>query len=133
MPYDPHHAVGVYRKIANETASPRQLEAQLLLKAAANLQAVLDRGCDNPSDLSEAVLYNRRLWIVLIDAVIRNDNRLPLAVRQNILNVGLFVLAETFSLMTRPKSEHLANIIRINRRIAAGLEGNPRKASLEAA
>jgi Flagellar protein FlaF len=42
---------------------------------------------------------------------------------QNILNVGAFVMAETFSLMTRPKPEHLANIIRINRRIAAGLRG----------
>ena len=133
MTLDPHQAVSAYRKVANETASPRQLEARLLLKAAAHLQSVLDGWNDKPSGLSEAVLYNRRLWIVFIDSVTRDDNRLPLAVRQNILNLGGFVLAETFSLMTRPKSEHLANIIRINRQIAAGLEGNPRTASLEAA
>ncbi len=30
-------------------------------------------------------------------------------------------MAETFSLMTAPKQEHLANLIRINRAIAAGL------------
>jgi len=69
------------------------------------------------------VLYNRRLWIVFIDAVIRDDNKLPIPVRQNILNIAGFVIAEIFSLMTRPKPEHLANIIRINRRIAAGLRG----------
>jgi flagellar protein FlaF len=120
MPSNPHHA---YNKTLTETATPRQLEEQFLLKAAATLQRVLDSWTDKPSGLNEAVLYNRRLWIVLIDAAIRDDNKLPIAVRQNILNIGAFVMAETFSLMTRPKPEHLANIIRINRRIAAGLRG----------
>jgi len=87
---------------------------------------------DKPAGLAEAVLYNRRLWIIFIDAVIRDDNRLPLALRQNILNIGAFVMAETFSLMTKPKPEN-ANLIRINRRIAAGLDGNPRAASARAA
>jgi flagellar protein FlaF len=85
-----------------------------LLKAAGHLQRVLDRWTEKPAGLSEAVLYNRRLWIVFIDAVIRDDNRLPLAVRQNLLNLGVFVMAETFSLMTQPKPEHLANLIGIN-------------------
>jgi Flagellar protein FlaF len=35
--------------------------------------------------------------------------------------LGVFVMAETFSLMTAPKQEHLANLIRINRAISAGL------------
>ncbi len=48
---------------------------------------------DKPAGLAEAVLYNRRLWIIFIDAVIRDDNRLPLALRQNILNIGAFVMA----------------------------------------
>jgi hypothetical protein len=38
-----------------------------------------------------------------------------------VLNLGVFVMAETFSLMTAPKPEHLANLIQINRAIAAGL------------
>jgi len=120
MPSNPHHA---YNKTLTETATPRQLEEQFLLKAAATLQRVLDSWTDKPSGLNEAVLYNRRLWIVLIDAVIRDDNKLPIAIRQNVLNIGAFVMAETFSHMTRPKPEHPANIIRINRRIAAGLRG----------
>jgi flagellar protein FlaF len=123
MPSNPHQAVNAYNKALTELATPRQLEARLLLKAAATLQRVLDSWADKPSGLNEAVLYNRRLWIVFIDAVIRDDNKLPIALRQNILNIAAFVMAETFSLMTRPKPEHLANIIRINRRIAAGLRG----------
>ena len=103
----PHQAVSAYCKAARETATPRQLEAELLLKAAANPQRVLDSWTNKPLGLSEALLYNRRLWIVFIDAVIRDDNKLPIAVRQNVLNLGAFVMAETFSLMTKPKPDHL--------------------------
>ena len=55
------------------------------------------------------------------DHVIRDDNKLSISVRQNILNLGIFLMAETFSLMTVPKQDHLANRFRINRAIAAGL------------
>ena len=133
MPGSPQKAISAYSKVATETATPRQLEAQLLLKAASRLQKVLDEWTDGPTGLSEAVLYNRRLWIIFIDAVIRDENKLPIPVRQNLLNLGVFVMAETYSLMTNPKPEHLANLVSINRRIAAGLEGKPAKASAQAA
>lgn len=94
-----------------------------MLNAAAKLQAALDLWGDKPPALSAALLYNRQLWIVFMDAVMRDDNRLPVVVRQNIVNLGAYVLAETFSLMTKPKPEHLVNLIKINRRIATGLRG----------
>jgi len=73
-PFNPHKAVSVYAKVAKESASPRDLEADLLLKAAAKLQAVQDSWSDKQADLAEAILYNRRLWIVFMDAVMREDN-----------------------------------------------------------
>ena len=33
----------------------------------------------------------------------------------------MFIMAETFSLMTKPKPDHLTSMIKINRGIAAGL------------
>ena len=46
---------------------PRDLEASLLLKAAAKLQAVLEAWDQKPpSALADALLYNRRLWIVFM-------------------------------------------------------------------
>ncbi len=66
-------------------------------------------------------MYNRRLWTVFIDAVTRDDNQLPVTVRDNLVKIGAFVMGETFSLMTKPKPEHLKSIIKINRGIAAGL------------
>jgi flagellar biosynthesis repressor protein FlbT len=118
---DMHYASKVYAKTAKETASPRQLEANLLLKAAAQLQAVYESWREKPTGLHEAVAYNRRLWTVFIDAVTSDDNRLPMTVRQNIANLGLFVMGETFSLMTKPQPDHLESLIKINRGIAAGL------------
>ena len=115
------YASNAYARVANETAPPRELEASLLLKAAAKLQAVHDGWREKPQGLTEAITYNRKLWTVFIDAVTRDDNKLPLPVRQNIAKLGFFVIGETFSLMTKPRPNHLASLIKINRNIAAGL------------
>jgi flagellar protein FlaF len=115
------HASQVYAKSAIETSDRRELEANLLLRAAAQLQNVKDHWSEKPPGLSEALLYNRRLWITFIDAVSSDQNKLPASVRQNILNIGGFVLAEICSLMTKPNPTHLENLIRINRTLAAGL------------
>jgi flagellar biosynthesis activator protein FlaF len=85
------------------------------------LQAVHESWNEKPVGLDEALLYNRRLWTVFIDAVISDDNQLPVPVRQNIASLGMFVMGETFSLMTRPKPDHLVSLININRGIAEGL------------
>lgn len=118
-----NYAAKAYAKTAKETQSPRELEATLLLKAAARLQAVHDSWRDKPTGLHEAITYNRRLWTVFLDAVTQDDNRLPAKVRDNLVKLGAFVLGETFALMTRPKPDHLKSIIRINRGIATGLRG----------
>ena len=115
------HASKAYAIIAKETASPRELEASLLLKAAAKLQAVHDTWHDRSNNLDEAILYNRRLWTVFIDSVMQNDSSLPVAVRQNLANLGVFVMSETFSLMTNPLPGNLVSLININRELAAGL------------
>jgi flagellar biosynthesis activator protein FlaF len=116
-----HYAHKAYGRTAKETAGPRQLEAMLLLEAAAKLQAVRDSWHEKPMGLDEAILYNRRLWIIFIDAVRRDDNQLPVEVRDNLLRLGVYIMAETFSLMTEPKPRHLESIIKINRNLAAGL------------
>lgn len=110
-----------YAKVAKETASPRELEATLLLKAAAQLQAVQDSWRDNPTGLNAALMYNRRLWTVFLDALMSPDNKLPAQIRNNLIKLGAFVMGETFSLMTKPKPGHLESIIKINRGLAAGL------------
>jgi flagellar protein FlaF len=119
-----HLAQKAYTAVARETASPRELEASLLLRAASKLQSAYDRWSESPNGLDDAVLYNRRLWTVFLDAVLENDSPLPVAIRQNIANLGVFVMSETFSLMTSPRPDHLVPLININRELAAGLRGS---------
>ena len=117
-----NHASKAYSKVAKETASPRELEASLLLKAAAKLQEVQKSWTDpKPAGLDEALLYNRRLWTVFIDAVIRDDNKLPKQVCQNLTALGMRVMGDTFTMMTKPAPEQLTSLININRGIAASL------------
>ena len=59
--------------------------------------------------------------------LIVEDEATLLVMAENILNIGVFVMAETFSLMTKPKPEHVINLININRAIAAGLSGSAKK------
>jgi flagellar biosynthesis activator protein FlaF len=119
-----NYASKAYAKTATEVASPRELEASLLLTAAAKLQAVHDSWDDKPIGLNDALMYNRRLWTVFIDTLNRDDNMLPKPVRDNLTRLGVFIMAETFSLMTKPKPKHLKSMIKVNRSIAAGLRAN---------
>lgn len=118
-----HEALKAYATVAKETASPRELEASLLLKAASKLQSVREGWGDRPQGLNDALLYNRRLWIIFLDAVCSNHNLLPVETRRNIANLGMFVMQETFSLMTNPRPNNLVPLIDINRGLAAGLRG----------
>jgi flagellar protein FlaF len=116
-----NNASRAYAKTAIETASPRELEANLLLQAAAKLQSIHDSWTDKPVGLNDALIYNRRLWTVFLDAVTAESNKLPATVRKNLTRLGIYVMAETFALMTKPTPDHLKSIININRGLAAGL------------
>src|SRR5262245_54477099 len=117
------HAAQAYGKVSKQTSSPRDLEAELLLKAAARLQALSDGWDASQGQIEEALLYNRKLWSIFLTTVTRNDNPLPAAVRQNVANLGVFVMSQTMSIMTEPKREKLGALININRELAAGLRG----------
>ncbi|MFY9694743.1 MAG: flagellar biosynthesis regulator FlaF [Xanthobacteraceae bacterium] len=118
-----NYGAQAYAKIANETAPPRELEAILLLKAAAKLQAVHDVWPEKSPEFDDALRYNRKLWTVLLGSVNRNDNQLPKPVRNNLLQLGMFVMNETFAAMTKPTLNQLKAMIKVNRGIAAGLRG----------
>ena len=114
-------AADAYRSVAKEIASPRELEADLLLKAAARLQAVSDGWDRDRSELIEALSYNRKLWTIFLTSVTSPDSQLPPEIRQNIANLGVFIMQHTISITANPRREALASLININRELAAGL------------
>ena len=116
-------AAQAHATTAKKTANPRELEADLLLSAAARLQAISDVWDSKRPELEAALLYNRQLWSIFVTSATGTDNPLPAGLRQNVANIGLFVFKQTLTTMINPKPENLGSLININRELAAGLRG----------
>lgn len=110
-------------KSAQSTISPRELEAFLLIKAATRLQGIADDWNGRSRELDEALGYNRKLWTLLVSAVIAEDNPLPVDIKRNILGLANFIFNHSFRLSAAPAPEAIGSLVAINRDIAAGLRG----------
>jgi flagellar protein FlaF len=115
------HAAQAYARTSQTTASPREIEAQALLKAARQLQDVQANWAGN--NMHQALLFNRRLWSIFMSAAETNDNPQPLEIRQNIANIGVFVMKQTLEMQINPDPAKLKSLIDINCNLAAGLSG----------
>jgi len=91
--------------------------------AANKLQAVASNPDATYAQMSEALIFNRKLWSIFLSEAQRDENPQPLHVRQNIANISVFVLSQTAALQISPQKEHFKPLIEINRNIAAGLSG----------
>jgi flagellar biosynthesis activator protein FlaF len=117
------NAAQAYARTSTTTASPREIEAQALLKAARQLQEVQANWTGPDKAMQNALLFNRRLWSIFMSAAQANDNPQPLEVRQNITNIGVFVMKQTVEMQINPDPAKLKSLIDINCNLAAGLAG----------
>jgi flagellar protein FlaF len=116
-------AAQTHAAIAAPMADPRAMEADLLLRAALRLEAVHDGWDSRRSELESALRYNRQLWAIFLASVTSSEHPLPVDIRQNVANLGLFVMNQTVSMLREPKRAQVAALININRELAAGLLG----------
>jgi len=112
-----------YQQTTKVVESPRERESALLMKAAAGLQKVKDEWPNSFDDLQPALNFNRKLWTIFMTAVTKEDSPLPVELRQNIANLGLFVMNQTREMLMEPRPQKLDVLVRLNRQIAAGLRG----------
>ena len=94
------NAAQAYGAVANQIANPRELEANLLLRAASQMQAVYDGWDRKRSDLDLALRYNRKLWAIFLASVTSTEHALPVAIRQNVATLGLFVMNQTVTMLS---------------------------------
>jgi flagellar protein FlaF len=116
-------AAQAYARASQTTASPREIEAQALLKAARQLREVQTNWKGPDRNLHNALMFNRRLWSIFLTEAEANENPNSLEVRQNIANIGIFVLKQTIEMQIDPHPSKLKSLIEINCNIAAGLAG----------
>jgi flagellar biosynthesis activator protein FlaF len=94
-----------------------------LLMAANKLQTVMTNADSTFEQMSEALMFNRKLWTIFLSEAHRDGNPQPLEVREKIANIGVFVLSHTAALQISRQRQHFKPLIEINRNIAAGLGG----------
>lgn len=115
------NATQAYSQTAKTTSNPRDLEATLLIKSAAQLQGVQDAWQTGHPELHAVLTYNRKLWTVFVGSVTRPENPLPQTIKDNIASLGLFIFRHTLDIQRAPAPEKLDALININQEIAAGL------------
>ena len=88
------------------------------------MQRVRDEWETAQGELYTALTYNRKLWTVFLGSVTGEQSTLPKTLRENIANLGLFVMKHTMAIQVAPDARKLTVLININREIAAGLRAD---------
>ena len=120
--YNAHHAT--YEQQNKEFMSPRDLEASVLTKAGLKLKRCQEMwdSPDKDAILDEAVRYNQKIWSFFQSELSAPDNPLPKQLREDILNLSLFVDKRLFEVLAFPTDPSKLNIvIDINFNLGAGL------------
>jgi len=119
--------VNAYTAVQKEHLTGRELEASVLARAGMMLKAVKENwgASDRDRKLLEAVKFNQKVWSFFQAELSDPENPLPKKLREDILNLSIFVDKRLFEVMAFPSPEKLAIIIDIDFNIAAGLRTTP--------
>lgn len=122
-----NNAIKEYVGIQKESMSGRELEASVLTKAGLMLKAVQDNwdAPDREAKMLEAIKYNQKVWSFFQAELTEPNHPMPRELRQDLLNLSLFVDKRFFEVMAYPSPDKLSIVIDINFNIAAGLRTTP--------
>lgn len=123
----PGKGLNAYRQTVKNTTSGRELEAAVLNKAAYLLKECQELWEDegHRERLDGALVFNQKIWTIFQEELLKDDNPLPVKIRENILNLSIFIDKTIVDVMAHPAPEKLKIIIDINMNLAAGLRGSP--------
>ncbi len=117
------HSINAYTQIQKDNLSGRELEASVLSRAGLMLKQVRDNWDDADRDqkLLQAVKFNQKVWSFFQAELSDPDNPLPRNLKEDILNLSLFIDKRLFEVLAYPDPEKLSIVIDINFNIASGL------------
>ena len=120
-----------YRSSQKLGAGARQTESRALMETARALADARDN-MDDITAYRAALRLNWRLWTIFQSDVAADENPLPDDIKQNILNLSVFIDKHTVDALANPEGRKLKVLIDINRNIASGLMTNPQVADDDA-
>lgn len=117
------NTTNAYTSMQKEVLSGRELEASVLTRAGLMLKQVQENWAaqDRDAKLLEAIKFNQKVWSFFQAELSDPENPLPKALRQDILNLSLFIDKRLFEVMANPDKSKLDIVVDINFNIAAGL------------
>jgi flagellar protein FlaF len=112
-----------YTKIQKETLSGRDVEVQVLRKAATQYRQVLEAvgDADKNKLLDAAVRYNLRVWDVFQADWERPDCPLSPQLRSDLLRLSLYVHRNSLDVLAYASPDKIRTLININECLAEGL------------
>ena len=113
-------AAKAYQEAGYSGGNPREREAALLIKAAANLQKT-KADTATREDLDHALTFNRNVWSLFVGELLDENHEMPKELRENLVNLGLFTFNHTIDVMADPDNKSVDSLININKNIAEGL------------
>ena len=115
-----------YQSVQKETMSGRETEARVLSKAALKLKKCQENwdSENRRTDLEEAFEYNHQIWSLFQAELTKPDHPMDKELRQNILNLSVFIEGRIYDTRAYPDPEKLTAIIHINNGLAAGLRAS---------
>ena len=120
-------ALKAYNSVNKSTMSGRDVEAEVLTKAALKLKECQDNWSENGqgAKLEAALKFNQRVWTIFQAELEKPENPLPHPLKVDLLRLSAFIDQRTFETMAYPAPEKLTILININHNIAAGLRIRP--------
>ena len=118
----PSNSSQAYQSSQKLGSAPRQTEARALLEAARMMDAAVET--DDADAYRAALRLNWRLWTIIQADVTAPECELPTEIRENILNLSVFIDKHTVGALAERTGDKLRVLIDINRNIASGLMGN---------
>ena len=126
---NPAYNMGIngYRSVQKETMSGRETEARVLSKAALKLRKCQENWDSETrrTELEEAFEYNHQIWSIFQTELTKPDHPMDKELRQNLLNLSVFIEGRIYDTRAYPEPEKLTAIININNSLATGLRTSP--------
>lgn len=116
-------AIDTYASMHKETMSARELEASVLTKAGLMLKKVQENwdAPDRNEAMMEAIKFNQKVWSFFQAELSDPENPLPQNIREDILNLSIFIDKRLFEMIAYPDPQKLNIVVDINFNLAAGL------------
>jgi flagellar protein FlaF len=121
------NAYKAYENSAVAAMPARENEARVLTKAARMLQECQENwnSKNRLTELEEAFAYNQKIWSIFQSELTKPDHPMDKELRQNLLNLSIFIEKRVYETRAYPDPEKLSAIININNGLATGLRRAP--------